>query len=121
MSRTLIDRNSDTGKRSSQTSTCKRCDECLTARRSKLNGGFSRVADPALKAAALAMSRRARAFRRSHTCASKPAPKSRPEVEKDLAEVKAKLGHALVDNLNRNVLKERGSEPKNKPEPSKKG
>jgi hypothetical protein len=78
MSRTLIDRNSDTGKRSSQTSTCKRCDECLTARRSKLNGGFSRVADPALKAAALAMSRRARAFRRSHTCASKPAPKSRP-------------------------------------------
>src|SRR5450755_1091162 len=65
MSRTLIDRNSDTGKRSSPTSICEHCDECLTAGRSKLNGGFSRVADPGLKAAALAMSGRARAFRRS--------------------------------------------------------
>jgi hypothetical protein len=56
--------------------------------------------------------------------AKRPTPERAersPEVEKDLAEVKAKLGHALVDNLNRNVLKERGSEPKNKPEPSKKG
>jgi hypothetical protein len=49
---------------------CEHCDECLTAGGSKLNGGFSRVAVPGLKVAALAMSRRARAFRRSHACAS---------------------------------------------------
>jgi hypothetical protein len=70
MSRTLIDRNSDTGKRSSQTSMCEHCDECLTAGRSKLNGGFSRVADPGLKAAALAMSRRARSPRLSSVLVS---------------------------------------------------
>ena len=52
MSRMLIDRNSATDRRSSQTSMCRHCDGCLTARSSKLNGQFSRAVDAGLQTVA---------------------------------------------------------------------